>query len=170
MMGRARELIGHHTCCTRHEPRQEAEGAVRGRARAALPRSYDQIIRWHWQKAGSIERFHDELKNGLGAGTPPCAELGADAAWYRLNVLTYNTLAALNKRLLPPAAQTIKAKRLRFIAVNLAARITRHARTPCSHVKAALLDNLAVLETRLELRLLRPKLPRGHRYAPGALA
>lgn len=115
----------------------------------------DQLIRWHWQKAGTIEHFHDETKNGLGAGVLPCAEFGANAAWYRLNVITYNVLSALKRRLLPPAEQVCKAKRLRFLAFNLAARITRHARYLCSHIKAALLDGLAIAETRLELRLRR---------------
>ena len=120
----------------------------------------DQLIRWHWQKAGTIEHFHDETKNGLGAGVLPCAEFGANAAWYRLNVITYNVLTALKRRLLPPAEQTIKAKRLRFLAFNLAARITHHARTLCAHVKAALFEGLALVETRLELRLLRRERPR----------
>jgi len=128
----------------------------------------DRLIRWHWQKAGSIEHFHDETKNGLGASVMPCAEFGANAAWYRLNIITYNILAALKRHLLPPAEQTIKAKRLRLLAFNLAARITRHARYLCSHVKAALLDGLALAETRLELRLLRKESSRSQSLALAA--
>ena len=48
----------------------------------------DQLIRWHRQKAGTIEHRHDETKNGLGAGVLPGAEFGANAAWYRLSMLT----------------------------------------------------------------------------------
>jgi hypothetical protein len=115
----------------------------------------DQLIRWHWLKAGSIEHLHDETKNGLGAGILPCAEFGANAAWYRFNMLTYNVLADLKRRVLPPSEQTAKVKRLRFLVFHLAARLTSHARTLYSHLKATALRRVALLEARLELRLLR---------------
>ena len=124
----------------------------------------DQIIRWHWQKAGTIEHLHDETKNSLGAGVMPCAEFGANAAWYRLNMLTYNVLVALKRRVLPPQQQTVKAKRLRFLVFDLAARITSHARTLYSHVKAATLQRLTLFETRRWIKRLRREIahkPRG---------
>jgi hypothetical protein len=40
----------------------------------------DQVVPWHWGKAGTIEHVHDETRNGLGAGTLPCGEFGANAA------------------------------------------------------------------------------------------
>ena len=115
----------------------------------------DHLIRWHWQKAGSIEHLHDETKNGLGAGVMPCAEFGANAAWYRINMLTYNVLSALKRQVLPPEQQTIKAKRVRFLVFDLTAKLTRHARTLYSHVKAAALRRLALPQTRIVLRQMR---------------
>ena len=115
----------------------------------------DHLIRWHWQKAGSIEHVHDETKNGLGAGVMPCAEFGANAAWYRLNMLTYNVLSALKRHVLPPEQQTVKAKRLRFLVFDLAAKLTSHARYLFAHVKAAALRRLALPQTRIVLRLMR---------------
>ena len=85
----------------------------------------------------------------------PCAEFGANAAWYRLNMLTYNVLVALKRRVLPPQQQTVKAKRLRFLVFDLAARITRYARTLYSHVKAAAIHRLTLFETRRWLQRLR---------------
>ncbi len=49
----------------------------------------------------------------------------------------------------------MKAKRLRFLVFDLAARLTTHARYLYAHAKASALRRLALLETRLELRLLR---------------
>lgn len=88
----------------------------------------DQVVRWHWGKAGTIEHVHDETKNGLGAGTLPCGEFGANAAWFRLNVLTYNVLSMLRHRGLPPEFANAKVKRLRFLVFNALATLTTHAR------------------------------------------
>ena len=60
------------------------------------------LLRWHWQKAGTIELVHDITKNELGAAVPPCGRFGANAAWYRLSLLTYNVLSALKSLALPP--------------------------------------------------------------------
>jgi predicted transposase YbfD/YdcC len=35
-----------------------------------------ELIRWHWQKAGTIELVHDVMKNNLGAAVPPCGRFG----------------------------------------------------------------------------------------------
>lgn len=88
----------------------------------------DQVVPWHWGKAGTIEHVHDETKNGLGGGTLPCGEFGANAAWFRLNVLTYNVLSMLRHRGLPPEFANAKVKRLRFLVFNALATLTTHAR------------------------------------------
>jgi hypothetical protein len=113
------------------------------------------LIRWHWGKAGTIEHVHDETKNGLGAGVLPCGEFGANAAWYRLTMLTYNVLTMIKRETLPPAQQEAKAKRVRFLIFNLAARLTRHARCLYAYVKAAALRRTSLWPARLYWRDLR---------------
>lgn len=98
-----------------------------------------ELIRWHWKKAGTIEHLHDETKNDLGAGVFPCAGFGANAAWYRLTMLTYNILTAIKRRTLPANEQRSKAKRVRFLLFDVAARITVHAHRMFVHVKQAAL-------------------------------
>ena len=118
------------------------------------------LLRWHWGKAGTIEHVHDETKNGLGAGVLPCAEFGANAAWYRLTLLTYNVLTMIKRETLPPAQQQAKAKRVRFLIFNLAARLTRHARCLYAYVKAAALRRASLWPARLHWRdLCRQALP-----------
>jgi hypothetical protein len=85
------------------------------------------LVRWHWQKAGTIELVHDITKNELGAAVPPCGRFGANAAWYRLSLLTYNVLSALKSLALPPALSTARPKRLRFTLFTLAGRLVTHA-------------------------------------------
>lgn len=81
------------------------------------------LLHWHWQKAGTIELVHDITKNELGAAVPPCGRFGANAAWYRLSLLTYNVLSALKSLALPPALSAARPKRLRFTVFTLAGRL-----------------------------------------------
>jgi len=85
------------------------------------------LIRWHWEKAGTVEQVHDVMKNDLAAGAPPCGRFGANAAWHRLNVLTYNVLSAMKSHVLPPAFSTARPKRLRYAVFTMAGRLVSHA-------------------------------------------
>ncbi|MBM3789205.1 MAG: IS1380 family transposase [Acidobacteria bacterium] len=81
------------------------------------------LLRWHWQKAGTIEHVHDVTKNELGAGVPPCGRFGANAAWYRISMLTYNVLSAMKSLALPGELGSARPKRLRFLLFNIAGQI-----------------------------------------------
>jgi len=87
-----------------------------------------EILQWHRDKAGTIEHVHHVLHNELGAGVVPCARFGANAAWYRLNVLTYNVLSALRRLVLPKQLKKARPKRLRFHLFCVAAELIHHAR------------------------------------------
>lgn len=87
-----------------------------------------RLLQWHRQKAGTVEALHDILKNELAAGVMPCARFGANAAWLRLNVLTYNVLSALKRLALPAELLTARPKRLRFLVFHTPGRLLRHAR------------------------------------------
>jgi hypothetical protein len=87
-----------------------------------------RLLEWQREKAGSIEAAHDVLKNELAAGVMPCGRFGANAAWLRLAVLTYNVMSALKRLALPPEMLTARPKRLRFLVFNTAGRILHHAR------------------------------------------
>jgi hypothetical protein len=86
------------------------------------------LLEWHRQKAGSIERAHRTLKNELGAGVMPCGRFGANAAWFRLNALTANTLTVLKRFALPKELSKAQPKRLRFRVLCVAGQIVHHAR------------------------------------------
>jgi hypothetical protein len=113
-----------------------------------------KLLRWHYQKAGHIEVVHDVVKNELGGGVLPCGAFGANAAWFRLCLLTYNVLSAMKTLALPPALADARPKRLRFSVFNLAARITSHARRLVARVAARVSEAIALLHCRLRLRLL----------------
>ena len=97
-----------------------------------------KLIQWHREKAGTIEMVHDVLKNELAAGVLPCGRFGANAAWLRLAVITYNVLTALKRLALPAEFLPARPKRLRFLFLNLAGRVLHHARTMQLRLAAAL--------------------------------
>jgi hypothetical protein len=119
------------------------------------------LLRWHWQKAGTIERVHDITKNELGAAVPPCGRFGANAAWYRLSLLTYNVLSALKSLALPPALSTARPKRLRFAVFTLAGRLVSRARQLRVRVGAATERLAGLIAARRRLALVAQRLPAG---------
>ena len=72
------------------------------------------LLQWHRAKAGTVEHTHHVLKNELAAAALPSGKFGANAAWFRLNGLTYNLLTALKRLTLPGDLHTTRLKRLRF--------------------------------------------------------
>jgi len=81
------------------------------------------LLHWHWKKAGTIESVHDVTKNELGARVPPCGRFGANAAWFRIALLTYNVLSAMKSSVLPAKFSDARPKRLRFSVFTIAGRI-----------------------------------------------
>ena len=113
-----------------------------------------ELIQWHWQKAGTIELVHDVTKNELGAAVPPCGRFGANAAWYRLSLLTYNVLSAMKSLALSPAMARVRPKRLRFWLFTLAGRIISHAGRLILRISAAaesLVDLVSARQRLLDL-------------------
>jgi hypothetical protein len=87
-----------------------------------------RLLQWHREKAGTIEHVHDVVKNELAGGVLPCGRFGANAAWMRLVLLSYNLLTALKRLALPPELLTARPKRLRFLLFTLPGRLVMHAR------------------------------------------
>jgi hypothetical protein len=116
----------------RWKPRQlslwEADGYRYFAIVTNLPWKGPKLIDWHRQKAGTIEHVHRVLKDELGLGVMPCARFGADAAWTRLNVITYNLMTVVRTLALPKDLRRARPKRLRFEILQLAGIVIRHAR------------------------------------------
>jgi hypothetical protein len=87
------------------------------------------LIRWHYERAGSIEQVHDRMKNDLAGHVLPCGEFGANAAWWRLMALAHNVVRAIQLHALPEKFERSRLKRLRFHLFCIAGRVVRHARS-----------------------------------------
>ena len=88
----------------------------------------ERLLRWQRERCGTVEKVHDVLKNDLAGGVLPAKRFFANAAWWRLNALTYNVLSVMKRRALPQAWWSARLKALRFHLLNIAGRVIEHAR------------------------------------------
>lgn len=85
------------------------------------------LLEWHRGKQGTIEQVHRVLKDELGAGVYPSGKFGANAAWLRLQVLTFNLLELMKATALDESLRQARPKRLRFAIFSQVGRLVRHA-------------------------------------------
>ncbi len=102
------------------------------------------LLQWHREKAGTVEHAHHVLKNELAAAALPSGKFGANAAWFRLNTLTYNLITALKRLTLPGDLRTARPKRLRFLLFNTVGKVVAHARRTLLRLSGALQHALLV--------------------------
>jgi hypothetical protein len=102
----------------------------------------EELLRWQRGKAGTIEHVHRVLLDELAAGVYPSGKFGANAAWLRLQVLTYNLLELLKAAALPPELRHARPKRLRFVVFTQIGKVVSHARHTLMRVASRLFDKL----------------------------
>lgn len=88
----------------------------------------NKLLNWQRQRCGTVEWAHDLLKNDFAARTFPSGKFGANAAWYRFNVLAFNLKVALTKIGLPDYVG-VRPHTLRMSLLHMAGRIVSHSRT-----------------------------------------
>lgn len=109
------------------------------------------LVRWHWEKAGTVEHTHNVTKNDLGGRLPPSGLFGANAAWYRLTMLTYNVLTVLKREGLPERLLDARPKRLRYEMFTVPAEIREHGRQTTARLGAPPLTVAELIAARRRL-------------------
>ena len=75
-----------------------------------------------------MEEVHSVVKEDLAGGRLPSGKFGANAAWWAMVVLAFNLNSALKQLALGKEWVSKRLKAIRFGVINVAGRITRHAR------------------------------------------
>jgi len=122
----------------------------------------DRVVRWHREKQGSVEHGHDILKNDLGGGVMPSGRFGANAAWWRVNVLVHGLLSLVKALDASGALADARPKTLRLRLLNLGARLISHGRTWCVRLSRDLLQARILVAVRRALVELAARLRPGN--------
>ena len=85
------------------------------------------LLSWQRQRCGTVEWAHDLLKNDFAARVFPCGRFGANAAWYRFNVLAFNLKVAMTKIGLPNYIRA-RPHTFRMRLLQVAGRVISHSR------------------------------------------
>jgi len=88
----------------------------------------ERLLEWQRERCGTVERVLDILKNDLAAGVMPTQRSFANAAWWRLNLMTYNVLSVMKRKALPSSWWSLRLKALRFHLLCIGARVIEHGR------------------------------------------
>ena len=88
----------------------------------------DEVIRWHYKRAGKSEEAHSIMKEDLAGGRLPSGKFGENAAWWWIMVLAFNISSAMKRLVLKGSWTTRRMKAIRFSLINLPGRVMTHAR------------------------------------------
>ena len=88
----------------------------------------ERLLQWQRERCGTVEKVHDVIKNDLAGGVMPAKRFFANAAWWRLNALTYNVLSVMKRKSLPSSWWSVRLKALRYHLLCIAGRVTDHGR------------------------------------------
>lgn len=78
---------------------------------------------WQCESIGSPAAYATS-----SAATLPSGKFGTNAAWFRLNMQTYNLISALKRPALPGDSSEARPKRLQFLVFNTVGKVIHPAR------------------------------------------
>lgn len=83
---------------------------------------------WEYNRRGQAENIIKELKIGVGMESLPSGDFGANAFWFALGVLVYNTFILQKELTLPEEYRAKTIGTLRWSLIGIAGKVVRHAR------------------------------------------
>lgn len=94
---------------------------------SSLECSAEEIV-WEYNGRGQMENVIKELKGGIGMESLPCGDFGANAFWFAIGVLTYNTFILQKELLLSEEYKAKTIGTLRWSLIGIAGKVVRHGR------------------------------------------
>jgi len=102
-----------------------------------------------------IRRCHGETTKSAPRSVSRYGRFGANAAWYRLSLITYNVISAMKSLALPSRFSSSRPKRLRFAVFAIAGRLVSHARKLVVRIGEEAEQIAGLIEARARLARLR---------------
>ena len=84
---------------------------------------------YNYNKRVNIENHIKELKNGFSLEQMPSGDFYANALYFAIGVLTYNTFIIMKNNLLPESFVDKTINTVRWSIINIAGRVSRTARS-----------------------------------------
>lgn len=87
------------------------------------------VMNWYRLRGEYSENRIKELKLGFGMGRMPCGQFTANAIFFRIGAMAYNLFVMFKTHVLPEKWEKYQVQTVRWRLYQLAARVTRHARS-----------------------------------------
>lgn len=87
------------------------------------------VMSWYRMRGEHSENRIKELKIGFGMERMPCGQFKANAVFFRIGCMAYNLFVMFKAHVLPPEWKKHQVQTIRWRLYQVAARITRHARS-----------------------------------------
>ncbi len=97
--------------------------------------SQEEVV-WRYNERAEIENVIKELKGGFGMEYMPTGDFGANSFWFSLGVLAYNSFIMKKHLILPEAMRTKTIQSMRWLFIEVAGKVVRHARRLCLKIYA----------------------------------
>jgi len=95
------------------------------------------VMSWYRMRGEHSENRIKELKTGFGMERMPCGQFAANAMFFRIGAMAYNLFVMFKAHVLPENWKKHQVQTVRWRLYNIAARITRHARSLWLNVSTA---------------------------------
>jgi len=87
------------------------------------------VMDWYGMRGEYSENRIKELKLGFGMERMPCGQFAANAVFFRIGAMAYNLFMMFKTHVLPKEWQKHQVQTVRWRLYQIAAHITRHARS-----------------------------------------
>ncbi|TYT73964.1 transposase [Desulfobotulus mexicanus] len=87
----------------------------------------EKLIQWLYKRCGESEEIHRAMKEDFAGGRLPSSNLGENAAWWWIMILSMNLHVAMKKLALGENWLTKKMKIIRFNLIHIPAHVYEKA-------------------------------------------
>lgn len=103
------------------------------------------VMNWYRLRGEHSENRIKELKLGFGMERMPCGQFSANAIFFRIGTMAYNLFIMFKAHVLPNEWRKYQVQTVRWQLYQVAARITKHARSLWLQVSSAYIESFQAI-------------------------